>query len=181
MKVKACVFSLLLLSMMAVSSANAMGHGQGRTKIDFKTSLGDSGASSRLFAKLDVKSAIDAMPDAGGKTKNDNLAGQTINLIIGTSATFSGTANDKGKVTTPFDAKLTANGGILQIKASGLNLEQLFPLDPTDGSHSVTVSLKVTASSTDATTGVVTTVTLSEQNVIFQYTVKNSQAKGKNF
>ena len=174
-------FAVLLFAATLCGGVLAAGQGQGRTKIDFKTRLGDSGASSRLFAKLDVASAVNGLPEVGAKSKNDNLAGYTINLIIGSSATFSGVANDKGKVTSPFDAKLTANGGIMQIKASGLNLEQLFPLNPADGDHEVTVSLKVTASSTNATTGQTTTVTLSEQNVTFKYTVKNGQAKGKNF
>jgi hypothetical protein len=173
--------AVLLVAVFIALPAHAAGVGKGRTKIDFKTAIGDSGASSRLFAKLDTASAISSLAESGAKSKNDNLAGYTVNFIIG-SATFSGTADEKGKVTTPFSAKLTANGGILQIKASGLNLEQLFPLQTADGSYEVTVPLKVTATKTDAATGAVTeTVTLSDQQVTFKYTVKKGQAKGKNF
>ena len=67
-------------------------------------------------------------------------------------------------------------------RARGLNLEQLFPLDSTDGSHSVTVKIKVSAATVDATTGVSSTpIVLSEQSVTFNYTVKNDQAKAKIF
>ena len=178
----AAVMSCLALVLVA-SSAMAMGQGKGRTKIDFKATAGDF-ASSRFFAKLDVAGGVSALPETGAKSRNDNLAGYTINLIIGASAPFSGTADEKGKVTTPFSAKLTANGGILQIKATGLNLEQLFPLDITDGEHEVVVALTVTATKdTTATDGTVTTetITLSTQNVTFNYTVKNGQIKGRNF
>jgi hypothetical protein len=176
------IIGCLLLSVSA-TSAFAQGQGKGRTKIDFKTTVGDF-SSSRLFAKLDVNTGVAQLPEVGAKSKNDNLAGYTINLTIGASAMFSGTADEKGKVVSPFDAKLTANGGILQIKATGLDLESLFPLDTTDGAHEVIVAITVTASkSTTATDGTVTTetITLSQQNVTFNYTVKNGQAKGKNF
>ena len=177
----ACAAVLMLAAFVCADSANAMGQGKGRTKIDFKTGLGDSGASSRLFAKLDVASAVNSLPEVGAKSKNDNLAGYTVNVIIG-SATFSGTADDKGKVATPFNAKLTANGGVLHVKANGLNLEQLFPLDPTDGEHEVTVNIKVTVSKVDPATGQPGAETvLSDQQVTFKYKVKNGQAKGKNF
>jgi len=169
----------LLIAAWIALPAHAMGVGKGRTKIDFKLEVGDS-ASSRLFAKLDTGSGINSLSETGAKSKNDNLAGYTVNFSIG-SAVFSGTADGKGKVATPFNAKLTANGGILQIKATGLNLEQLFPIDTKDGDHEVTVAMKVTATKADAAGTVTETVTLSEQNVTFKYTVKNGQAKGKNF
>lgn len=173
--VPVAVLALVVLT----NSAQAMGKGQ--TKIDFKATAGDSGASSRLFAKLDVKQAVDSLPEVGSGSKNDNLAGATVTVTIG-SATFSGTADEKGKVATPFDAKITGNGKGMQIKAGGLNLEQLFPLDITDGKDkSVTVALKVTASFTNATTGAVTETVLSEQNVTFKYSVKKGAIKGKNF
>ncbi len=176
----ACCFAALFCACSATHAA-----GQGRTKIDFKLNIGDP-SNSRLFAKLDVSAGVAGLsvPASGRQKKgggNDALAGYTVNLIIGGSATFSGLADDKGKVHTPFDAKLTANGAIMQIKATGLNLEQLFPIDATDGDHQVTVPLKVTATKTDAGTGAISTVVLSDQNVIFFYTVRNGKAKGRNF
>ena len=168
-----------LMAAFIVNPAYAMGHGKGETKIDFKLKIGDS-TSSRLFAKLNVATGVGQLPETGSKSKNDNLAGQTIILTIG-SADFSGTADEKGKVTSPFNGKLTANGEIMQIKADGLNLEELFPVASTDGEHSVTVAIKVTASSTDSATGVVTTVVLSDQSVTFNYVVKKGSVKGRNF
>jgi hypothetical protein len=193
---------LLLIALFAVLATvsepcHAMGVAHGRTKIDFRLTIGDS-TSSRLFAKLDVSGAVtsngnsffdQSSGNGHGKSgshgsKNFALAGFDVTVMIG-SASFTGTADAKGKVATPFTAKLTANGRILQIMANGLNLEQLFPIDPTDGDHQVTVPLIVTAtkSTTSATTGVTTTVnaTLSSQNVTFFYSVKNGKAHGKNF
>jgi hypothetical protein len=110
-----------------------------------------------------------------GKSGNFSLAGQTVTLTIG-SASFSGTADSKGRVKTPFDAKLTADGNILQIKANGLNVEELFPLDATDGKHSVTVEIKVTA--TPAAAGA-QELTLSDQTVTFDYRVRHGRAQGR--
>lgn len=115
-----------------------------------------------------------------GKSGNFALSGSTITLTIG-SASFSGTADAKGRVSTPFNAKLTADGNILQIQAYGLNLEELFPIDPTDGSHQVTVEIKVEATTVATSTVASQTITLSDQNVTFFYTVKNGRAQGRNF
>jgi len=112
---------------------------------------------------------------------NQGLAGQTITLSIG-SAVFTGVADDKGRVSTPFDAKLVANGQILMIKAEGLDLVELFPLDPTDGAHQVTVHIEVTATPPATTTGTtVTPTTLNSQDVTFFYFSKHDHAKGRNF
>jgi hypothetical protein len=232
----------------------AHGHGKGRTKIDFRLMIGDP-TSSRLFAKIDVGSAIssnsnllafdkenghgkggskhgnhgngkghgndhgnasgddnggdhgngnkgnkgnddndndDDDDDDHGMTSNGNaghhhgksgnfaLSGSTITLTIG-SATFTGTADNKGRVSTPFNAKLTADGNILQIMANGLNLEELFPIDPTDGSHQVTVEIKVEATTVATSTTASQTITLSDQNVTFFYKVDNGRAMGRNF
>lgn len=233
-----------------------MGHGKGRTKIDFRLMMGDP-SSSQLFAKIDVSAAIssnanifpsgvkpghghgkksalkhgengngddqgngngkDGASESGGKdghgnkgghggdgnendgddddnggiTSNGNvghhgksgnfaLAGSTITLTIG-SASFSGTADAKGRVSTPFNAKLTADGNILELKANGLNLEELFPIDPADGAHQVTVEIKVSATTVATSTLASQMVTLSDQNVTFFYTVKNGRARGRNF
>jgi len=167
------------------------GGGKGRTKIDFMLKIGDF-SSSRFFAKIDVSGAVTsngtsffAIPGntMHGKSRNFELAGYDVTLSIG-SASFTGTADSKGKVSTPFSAKLTANGNIAMIKATGLNLEQLLPVTSTDGTHQVTVEIKLTASKTTTDTSgvaITTFVTLSDQNVTFTYTVKNGQAKGKNF
>ena len=92
------------------------------------------------------------------------------------SASFTGTADSKGRVETPFDAKLTADNNILQIKADGLNLQDLLPIDPTDGNHTVTVEIKVTA--TPAAAGS-QALTLSDQNVTFNYRVRHGRAQGR--
>jgi hypothetical protein len=171
--------SLWVLAVVLFSSAAfAMGGGNGVTKIDFKLKIGDT-ASSRIFAKLDVAAGM-AQLTGGQGSANHALAGCAVNVTIN-SATFSGTADAKGKVTTPFSAKVTGNGAIMQIKATGLNLEQLFPVDPTDGEHTVVVAIKVTATkAADGSTGT-QTYTLNEQNVTFNYVTKKGQAKGKNF
>lgn len=121
--------------------------------------------------------------DSGKKhgSGNQDLAGQTITLSIG-SAVFTGVADDKGRVKTPFDAKLCANGQILMIKADGLDLVELFPIDPTDGAHQVTVHIEVTATPAATTTGTTATpTTLSSQDVTFFYYSKHDHAKGRNF
>jgi hypothetical protein len=115
-----------------------------------------------------------------GKSGNFALANSTITLTIG-SASFTGTADGRGRVSTPFNAKLTANGEILQIQAYGLNLEELFPIDPTDGDHQVTVEISVTATSAATATTAASTTVLSDQQVTFFYTVKDGRAKGRNF
>ena len=51
----------------------------------------------------------------------------------------------------------------------------------TDGDHTVSVSIKVTVSFTDATTQAVTTVTLTDAVVAFEYKVKKGNAKGRGF
>lgn len=114
----------------------------------------------------------------GHGSNNFNLAGDTVTLTIG-SASFTGTADSKGRVSTPFEAKLVADGQILMIEASGLNLVELFPIDISDGSHTVTVPISVSATQTTGTT--TTTTALSSQNVTFNYFVKNGRAMGKNF
>lgn len=225
------LFFFAMLGVVLSSSAFAMGHGNGVTKIDFCTSLTDF-TDSRLFAKLLTTNANVASGhghgngkgnkhgkhDKGGKkghghgnrenddqdddnetesnstdstdstegcnTKksgNFSLAGQTITLSIG-SAVFTGVADSKGRVTTPFNAKLVANGQILMIKAEGLNLVELFPLDPTDGPHEVTVHIEVTATppSTDPAVPA-TPTTLSSQDVTFFYLSRGGKAKGRNF
>jgi hypothetical protein len=190
---RAALFGAIALFVVASASAHAMGVAHGRTKIDFQAAAGDT-TSGRLFAKLDVTNAVtsNGNPFFGtggghgkkgrGGSNNFALAGDTVTLMIG-SASISGTADDKGRVSTPFTAKLTANGKILQIMANGLDLQDLFPLDTTDGEHQVTVALKVTATTTATVSGVaITTVgTLSDQNVTFFYSTKNGKIRGKNF
>ena len=169
--------SFICAAVLFCCSAHAMG--KGTTKIDFQLTAGDA-ASSRLFIKRDVKSATGQLPEVGSHSANDNMAGQTVTLYIG-SAAFSGVADSKGRVRSPFDAKLTGNGKGLQVKANGLALEELFPVDTTDGHHSVTVQIKVICASTDATTQVVTTVTLTDSAVTFEYDVKKGKVKGRGF
>jgi hypothetical protein len=196
------VLAMVILSYAAVAqSAYAMGVANGRTKIDFTTKTTDF-LSSRLFAKIDVSAGITSNANfisgstatvgkhgnGHGSSKNGGLnnfvlANCDVTLAIG-SATFSGHAESKGKVLQPFNAKLTANGRILQIKASGLNLVELFPLNTADGKYSVVVPITVTATRTtinsDSSTSSLT-VTLSEQSVTFNYTVKHERARGRNF
>jgi hypothetical protein len=114
---------------------------------------------------------------------NFSLAGFDVTLTIG-SASFTGTADSKGRVSTPFNAKLVADGEILMINANGLDLVDLFPIDTTDGSHQVTVTISVSATKTTTdTTGATTTtsIALSTQDVTFNYVVRNGRAMGKNF
>jgi hypothetical protein len=220
------LFFFALLGVVLSSSAFAMGHGHGVTKIDFCTSLTDF-TDSRLFAKLLVttsngnvvsggkqgkghghghghskrdhddnddqgddndsnETSGTSMDNNGGDSKkhgsgNFSLAGQTITLSIG-SAVFTGVADSKGRVTTPFNAKLVAHGQILMIKADGLNLVELFPLDPTDGPHEVTVHIEVTATPPSTDPAVPATPTsLSSQDVTFFYLSRDGKAKGRNF
>jgi hypothetical protein len=170
--------ALFCAGFLFCASVHAMG--KGTTKIDFQATVGDS-ASSRLFIKRDVKSATGQLPEVGSKSVNDNMAGQTVTLYIG-SAAFPGVADEKGRVRTPFDAKLTGNGKGLQVKANGLALESLFPLDTTDGKHSVTVQIKITCDTIDPTTLAVTkSVILSDASVTFDYDVKKGKIKGRGF
>src|SRR5437773_1868748 len=91
------------------------GGGKGRTKIDFKFDT-ETATDSRLFAKFDVSSGTSQLANTGSKSHNDDLAGYTLTLTIG-SATFTATADEKGKTRAdstatppvPFTAKLTAN------------------------------------------------------------------------
>ena len=195
---------IFALSSLHASDADARakggnGGGQGRTKIDFKLKTDDF-STSRLFAKIDVEAGGAALAETGSKSKNDNLAGYIVEFSIqaaGASPTvFSGVADTKGKFKTPFDCKLTANGGIMQIKYTGLDLVKLFPLTTTDGSYEVPVTLSVTAKKVLVDSAgapvldagglvqadpAVAPVVLSTQNVTFKYDVKNGQIKGRNF
>ena len=202
--IKNLAIAFVCALMLSTSGAFAMGHGggggtggngtsgggKGVTKIQFNLKAGDL-TSSKFFGKFDVSGAMTsngtsffAIPGntMHGKSRNFELAGYTVTLTIG-SASFPGTADDKGKVTTPFSAKLTGNGNICQVKANGLDLQDLLPVSTADGSHQVTVEIKLTATKTVTTNGVSTTydVTLSDQNVTFNYTTKNGRVKGKNF
>lgn len=173
-------YRVAIVVFFAIASRGALAMGQGTTKIDFKATIGDP-ASSRIFIKRDITATSPNLPQVGTPSANDNLANQTVTLTFAGSAGFSGTADEKGKVATPFAAKITGNGKGLQVKADGLNLEQLLPLDPTDGDHQVTVQVTITASRTDAATGQVTTVTLSDDAVTFFYKTKKGKVKGRNF
>lgn len=157
------------------------GHGNGHGKGSGK---GNGKGNGNGKGKGHGKSALS---NGNGHTANGfnnfSLAGFDVTLTIG-SASFTGTADGKGKVHDPFDAKLTANGQILMINASGLDLVELFPLDTTDGKHQVTVTISVSATKTTTdTTGATntTTIDLSTQDVTFYYCVKNGRAQGKNF
>ena len=176
------------LSQSAFASGHGDGgHGKGRTKIDFRFDT-ESTTDSRLFAKIDVSSGVSQLTNTGSKSHNDDLAGYTITLTIG-SSTFSAVADEKGKThadstatpPVPFTAKLTANGKIMQIMANGLSLKDLFGIDTTQTSGQVTVEIDVSASKTDPVTTLTTTVPLSTQSVTFYYSVKGTSVKGKNF
>ena len=99
------------------------GHGKGSGKVN-----GNGNGKGKGHGKS-------ALSNGNGHTANGfnnfSLAGFDVTLTIG-SASFTGTADGKGKVHDPFDAKLTANGQILMINASGWDLVELFPLDTTD-------------------------------------------------
>jgi len=194
----------LLLTVTVIASEGdrakgGNGGGKGRTKIDFKVTA-DSPATSRLFAKIDVSAGVGLLAETGSKSANDNLAGYLLEFGIqaaGASPTiFTGVANSKGKITTPFDGKLTANGAILQIKYTGLDLVTLFPLNTADGKYEVPVTLTVTAKKVlvdTAGTPVldvngqvqadpnVPPIALSTQTVTFKYDTKSGKIKGRNF
>lgn len=180
------VAAALVLAASVFMACDAYAMGKGKTKVDFQV----KGDEARFFAKRDVAAGVNQLPEAGSKSKNDNLAGHTVTLTItqtgGTVApegTLSGVASEKGKVTTPFDGKLTANGGIMQIKTTSLDIVKAFPLDMTDGEHTVTVQIKITAQMKDPSTGAATgaEIVLSDEPVTFNYKVKKGAAKGKNF
>lgn len=185
--VLAFVFTVLAASLSTQATERMPGNGQGKglTKIDFKAST-ETPTNSRLFVKGLIPSG--ALPDDGNKSHNDDMHGLTLTLSIG-SATFSGVADEKGRVRATLDGnialdgKVTGNGKGFQVKVSGLNLQTLFPLDATAGSHSVTVAIGVTASKTDSTVTppVTTTYTLMNSNVTFNYAVKGASIKGNNF
>lgn len=200
--VNAALIMLLATSVLASEESRAKGGnggGKGRTKIDFKLSADDF-ATSRLFAKIDVSAGAGSLAETGSKSRNDNLRGYLLEFGIqaagASPAIFTGVANDKGKITTPFDGKLTANGGILQIKYTGLDLVTLFPLNTADGSYEVPVTLTVTAKKVlvDSngnpvldTNGqaqadpAVAPIALSTQTVTFKYDTKSGKIKGRNF
>ncbi|HYG78357.1 MAG TPA: hypothetical protein VEK08_25365 [Planctomycetota bacterium] len=173
----------LVLGVLIVS-ASAQAAGKGQSKIDFQFKTGDA-ASSRLFIKRMVDQAvINQIPEVGSKSKNDNLAGQTITLQLGSdsASAISGVADDKGKVTTPFDFKITGNGKGLQLKANGLDLATLLGITQTaDGEYKVDVLVKITASRTDAATNSTTIVELANSTVKFEYKIKNGAVKGRGF
>jgi hypothetical protein len=195
---------VLLLAVTVVASETdrakgGNGGGKGRTKIDFKVTA-DSPTTSRLFAKIDVSAGASSLAETGSKSRNDNLAGYLVEFSItaagGSPTVFTGVANEKGKITTPFDGKLTANGGIMQIKYTGLDLVTLFPLNTADGKYEVPVTLSVTAKkvlvdSAGApvldTNGqpqadpAVAPIVLSTQTVTFKYDTKSGKIKGRNF
>ncbi|MBI3735558.1 hypothetical protein HY256_03485, partial [Candidatus Sumerlaeota bacterium] len=109
------------------------GGGKGQTKIDFSLTLGNP-ATSRLFAKRDVAAGVAQLPEVGSASKNDNLAGQVVAVYFGDSLT-TGTADSRGKVTVPFEAKLTANGRNMQVTIKGLDLETIMGINPLDGTY----------------------------------------------
>jgi hypothetical protein len=181
-----------LAILFCVGQVHAMGQGdpgggKGRTKIDFKFDTATP-TNSRLFAKIDVAAAVSLLANTGAKSHNDDLAGYTLTLTIG-SAQFSAVLDEKGKSTedlnattpVPFSAKLTANGKVLQIKADGLNLQSLLGVDVTQKNGQVTVEVDVSISKTDPVTNVTTTTSLSQQSVTFHYKVHGTSVKGKNF
>lgn len=180
------LFSLLCASPVFAMSQDKPGGGEGRTKIDFKFDAVD-GLDSRLFAKIDISAALAQLGNSGKPTNNDDLAGWTLTLTIGGSATFSAIADEKGKIKqslsatppVPFTAKLTAKGKILHLTANDLNLKALLGINPATGNGTVSVQIDVTASKTDAN-NVTTTVPLSAQLVTFNYKVKGEKVMGTN-
>jgi len=161
-----------IAAILLLAGSAFAGEANGKTKIDFRATIGDSGSSSRIFAKRDVAAGVAQLPEVGSSSKNDNLAGAAIKVTIG-SAEFPATADVKGKVVDPYALKLTANGRILQLKADGLNLEQLLQLSTVDGSYTTSVLIKITATPVDGTE-----VVLTEETVTFYYKVKNGEVKG---
>jgi hypothetical protein len=184
MRTGIAMLSLAAVCLFCSDAVYAMG--AGKTKVDFQVKEG----SSRLFAKRDVKAGVDQLPEVGAKSKNDNLADRTITVTctpVGVVATADntlvGVADAKGRVTTPFDGKLTANGGIMQVKTSTFDIVKAFPLDMTDGEHTVTVQIKIVAQKKDPSTGAAlgAEIVLSDEAVTFSYKAKKGAAKGKNF
>jgi len=193
------VFATSILASEGDRAKGGNGGGKGRTKIDFKLSSDDF-ATSRLFAKIDVSAGASSLAETGSKSRNDNLRGYLVEFGIqaagASPSIFTGVANDKGKITTPFDGKLTANGAIMQIKYTGLDLVTLFPLNTADGSYEVPVTLTVTAKKVLVDTAgepvldtngqaqadpAVAPITLSTQTVTFKYDTKAGKIKGRNF
>lgn len=184
----------VLLCMLVLLTGSAFAMGQGTTKIDFKFTVGDA-ASSRLFIKRDIRATIGLLPEVGTPTKNDNLANSTVNLTIGDSTVISGLANEKGKVTTPFAAKITGNGKGFQLKASNgaVDLEKVllpFGLDVAkEGKdQSIVVPLKISVTlpavvnpDPAAPPAEPVEVVLSQDDVTFKYSVKKGKVKGRNF
>ena len=106
---------IAMSAMVFCCSAFAMG--SGTTKVDFQVKAGDT-TGTRLFIKRDVTATTSQLPAVGSKSINDNMSGGTVTLYIG-SAAFSGTADEKGKVATPFAAKITGNGKVSKSKPTG--------------------------------------------------------------
>lgn len=199
MGVMVLLFTVTVFASEGDRAKGGNGGGKGRTKIDFKVTA-DSPTTSRLFAKIDVSAAAGSLAETGSKSANDNLAGYLLEFSIqaaGASPTiFTGVANEKGKITTPFDGKLTANGAILQIKYTGLDLVVLFPLNTADGKYEVPVTLSVTAKKVLVDSAgapvldvngqaqadpAVAPIVLSTQTVTFKYDTKSGKIKGRNF
>lgn len=185
--------TMLFAGAILMGSAHAMGHGgggKGRTKIDFQFDTVDS-TKSRLFAKIDVSALLSQLGNSGNKSHNDDLAGYTLTLTFAGSSTFSVVMDSKGKTKedgsttppSPFTAKLTANGKILQVMATGLNLQTLLGVNTAQTEGQFAIEIDVSASKTDSTVvpPVTTTIPLSTQNVTFNYSVKNTTVKGRNF
>jgi hypothetical protein len=179
------VFTLIIAASLCCADS-VLAAGGGKTKVDFQVKDG----AARFFAKRDVSAGVALLPEVGAKSKNDNLAGHTVTVtitqtggIVAPEGTLSGVASEKGKITTPFDGKLTANGGIMQVKTSSLDIVKAFPLDMTDGEHTVTIQLKITAQMKDPSTGAAlgSEIVLSDEPVTFSYKAKKGAAKGKNF
>lgn len=181
----------LALAVLA-GSAHAAGHGgggMGRTKIDFQFDTVET-TQSRLHAKIDISAASAQLGNSGAKSHNDDLAGYTVTLTFAGSSTYSAVADSKGKTKedaaavppVPFTSKITGNGKILDVMMTGADLKALLGVDTTQASGSFSIQIDVSASKTDsAVPPVTTTIPLSSQNVTFNYTVKNTTAKGKNF
>jgi hypothetical protein len=178
-----------LMLAMAIGSAHAMNAASGvngRTTIQFQFDPANP-SDSRFSAKIDVSAAIGQVIPMGSSSRNEGLALQTITLTIG-SATFVAYADISGSTTEdvggnppqPFTSKLISNGKILQITATGWNLQELLPVNPAQsGSFSVEIAVSVT--NTFTVYNPPTTVSLSAQNVTFNYVVKATKVQGKGF
>jgi hypothetical protein len=153
--------------------------GKGRTKIDITQTLGNP-ATSRFFGKFDVAAGVAQLPKIGSSSRNDDLQGTTVTMTLN-GASFAGLAEQAGMVTSPFTAKLTANGGILNLQAYGIDLQTLFGIVPIDGTYNIIVSIVITAAWIDPTTLEVIEVVLSNQNVTFTTTVSLGAFKGRNY